>query len=138
MINNKYSIDRVPTKKERIVGVVLSAIIVVVMSGLLFGATLMLISPSEGHGNALVPFVVVLLLFTASVFLFYRVAFTKKSRPRKASMFVVGVLLIVLGSIMIIAFALGANLSHYVTGSSLAVIIAGVTILSESQRGKIS
>ena len=78
--DSKWELDRVPSKKEKILGIALSIVILVFFFLILFATASMYLS-EETSDKSLVPVFVTLALFFGSLVLFIRVTFSKRRKP---------------------------------------------------------
>lgn len=80
--DSKWELDRVPTKKERMLGVVLSAVILLFFSFVLYASGSMYLF-DESSDKSLVSVFIALTLFFGSLILFARTTFSKSGRLSK-------------------------------------------------------
>jgi amino acid transporter len=80
--NSEWDLDRIPSKKEKMLGVVLSAVILLFFSFILYAFGSMYLS-EESSDKSLASVFVPLVLFFGSLILFIRVTFSKSRKPTK-------------------------------------------------------
>jgi divalent metal cation (Fe/Co/Zn/Cd) transporter len=80
--DSKWELDRVPTKRERMLGVVLSAAILLFFSFILYASGSKYLT-DESSNKSLVSVFVTLTLFFGSLILFARATFSKSRKPSK-------------------------------------------------------
>jgi cation transport ATPase len=123
--NDKWNLNRPPTKWEHFYGSALSVLILLIMAVLLYASSIMLLSSNEITIDILVAFAVSALLFIGSGYLLLRVMFSKHRKPNDRAIIITGYVIGVASSLLLV-------LSVFGVGNVLFQISAGLTGLAGS------
>jgi len=110
----------IPTKGQRVYGTLLALIIFLLMSVFLYFTSIELY---KKHDN-LTSFIISLILFSGSLFLLLRVAFTKASKPSDRAVNVAGYIAVIVGVLMLPASYIyaGDDFSLFLRGLGLGLL----------------
>jgi hypothetical protein len=132
--DDKWNIDRLPTKWERMYGSVFSVLIFVLMTVFLYASSLTLVSSEEITTNILVTFVVSALLFSGSGYLVLRVVFSKRRKPSARAIIITGYVIGVASCILLVLSILGFGNTPYLAGVGFAGLAGSSLIISKGKR----
>lgn len=132
--DDKWNLDRLPTKWERIYGSIFSALIFVLMAVFLYASTIPLLSSEGATTNVLVSFVVSLLLFSGSGYLLLRVAFGKRSKPSPRAIIISGYVIGVASGILLAVSLFGLGNTPYLAGVGLTGLAGSSLIINQGKR----
>ncbi len=129
--DNKWDIERVPSKKEKVLGIVLSAVILIFFSLVLFVSGSIYLD-EEYPVKSLTSVFVSLVLFFGSLILFIRIAFGKGEKPTKKAIRNTGYVLFSMSCAMIASsFFVGLSTqTFYMIGIGIVGISGSQILLS--------
>ena len=133
---DKWNLDRLPTKWERIYGSIFAILIFVLMSFFLYVSSLMLIEKSYTN-NILATFSVAALLFIGSCYLLVRVVFRKSRKPSLKTILITGYVIGVAISLLLVVSLFGFENSIYLAGIGFTGLAGSSLIIKNgNRRGK--
>lgn len=132
---NKWKLDRLPTRGERVLGI-LAGFGAVLLSGLLSAAgVLQLFKAGITFGNII--FLIVFLVLTGiSVYILYRAVFSEPKKPDKRIILIVSVSVLVLGAFLIAVAVFAEKIElgrrFFMLATGFAAIGASVPMIKKS------
>ena len=137
--NNGGSVDirDIPTKGQRVYGTLLALIIFLLMSVFLYFTSIELY---KKHDN-LTSFIISLILFSGSLFLLLRVAFTKASKPSDRAVTVAGYTAVIVGVLVLLVGKIYGPGDDYIRflegiGSGIVSIFSGLSIIITKRKNR--
>mgnify|MGYP000139951801 CR=1 FL=1 len=131
--HDKWNLDRLPTKWERIYGSVFAILIFLVMSLFLYASSISLIN-KEATEESWVTFAVAALLFIGSSFLLVRVVFGKRSKPSARAIIFTGYVIGAMCGFFLVVSVLGLGNSSYLAGVGLTGLAGSLLIIKQGKR----
>jgi len=131
---DKWNLDRFPTKWERIYGSVFSILIFALMSIFLYASSLNLISSKEVTNNILVTFSVAALLFVGSGYLLLRVVFGKRRKPSAREIIITGYVIGTVSGILLVVSILGLGNTPYLAAVGFTGLAGSSLIINQGRR----
>jgi hypothetical protein len=130
-IDKKWTLDRVPTQKEKVLGIVL-AIIILIFFSLVLSATIFLYLREESPIQSWIPIFVSLVFFSGALALFVRVSFSKRQKPSKGASRMTAYVIFCFCCAMIVApFIVGfTSQGFYMIGVGILGIVGSKQLLS--------
>lgn len=132
--NDKWNLDRVPSKGERIYGSLFSLLIFMLMCLFLYVSSLRLIESKENSNNILVTFCVAALLFLGSGYLLFRVAFGKRRKPSARAIIITGYVLAAASCMLLILSVFGLGGTPFLAGAGFMGLAGSSLIISRGMR----
>jgi hypothetical protein len=134
MSQEKWNLDREPTKWERIYGSFFSLLVFVLTSTFLYYSSSQLIVGEGVSKQALLIFVVANLFFVGSTYLLWRVAFTRRQKPSQFAIATIGYVIGGLSCIFLVLVAVGLGNTPYLASIALTGLSGSAVILSKGKR----
>lgn len=131
---DKWNLDRLPTKWERIYGSAFSILIFVLMSIFLYASSLSLIE-SKPSNNVLATFLVALLLFIGSGYLLISVVFGKRKKPSATAIIVTGYVLGAASCMLLVVSVLGLGNTPYLAAIGFTGLAGSTLIIKQGKLG---
>ena len=130
--DNKWDLDRLPTKWERIYGSTFSILVFVLMSLYLYASYLSLVE-GEITNSILFNFLIAVLLFAGSGYLLVRVAFGKRRRPSAKAIVITGYVIGVTSCLLLALSVLGVGDSPYLTRFGLNGLAGSILVIKQGK-----
>ena len=131
--DNKWNLDRPPTKWERIYGSVFSILIFILMSLFLYASSLSIIE-KEITNTTLVTFLVAVLLFIGSGYLLVRVVFGKRKKPSAKAIIITGYVLGASSCMLLVASVFGLSNTPFLAATGFSGLVGSSLIISQGKR----
>jgi peptidoglycan/LPS O-acetylase OafA/YrhL len=131
--NEKWNLDRAPTKWEHIYASIFSMLIFVIMSLLLYTSFFMALEKGDDE-NAWATFVVVVLLFIGSGYLLLRVVFGKRRKPSGRAILITGYVIGATSCLLLALSVLGLSNNFYITGIGFTGLAGSSLIIRQGRR----
>lgn len=137
MEDDKWNLERPPTKWERIYGAAFSILIFVLMSLFLFASSSRLLE-EEANRSSWTTFSVAVLLFVGSGYLLFRVVFGKRRKLTSKTITVTGYAIGAMSCLMLVLSVLGLGNAAYLASIGFTGLAGSVVVIRQGKNGKNS
>jgi divalent metal cation (Fe/Co/Zn/Cd) transporter len=132
--DDKWNMNRIPTRWERIYGSFFSIIIFVLMTLFLYASFLRFIKSEEVSKNSLITLCVAVLLFAGSGYLLLRVALGKRRKPSARAIITTGYVLGATSCMLLILPVFGLGNTPYLLSTGFIGLAGSASIISQGKR----
>lgn len=132
--DDKWNLNREPTRRERVFGSIFAIVIFIAMSAFLYLSASYLLATDETTNQALLAFAVANLFFIGSAYLLWRVTFTRRQKASSFAITTTGYLIGCGSCFLLVLAAVGLGNTPYLASVGLTGVAGSALIIYQGKR----